>query len=59
MVDGCRCRQKKSRPHSIVSWNLSSSVALVSMHKVDLILGSIILGLFVVVALNGVIWSVV
>lgn len=34
-------------------------MALVYMRKVDLILGSIVLGILAVVIINGIIWNVV
>jgi hypothetical protein len=42
-----------------IPWNVSSRVALGCMRRFDLMLGSAILAVLVVVIINGIVWSVV
>jgi hypothetical protein len=57
VVDGCRCRQRKTSPHSIVPWNDSPRAMLASMRKIDRWLGGVILAGLAAAALIGFIFG--
>jgi len=46
-------------PLLVVPWNTSYHVALVYMYNVDLILGSVILTILLVVIIDDLVWSIV
>jgi hypothetical protein len=52
----------KGRTKPTVPWNFTKCVALVYMQKleqIDLMLGSVVLGVLVVVIINGIVWNIV
>jgi hypothetical protein len=55
-------RQGSNEANRIVPWNFTNCVALVYMQKleqIDLMLGSVVLGVLVVVIINGIVWNIV
>jgi hypothetical protein len=49
----------EERSKCIVAWNFISCVALTNMHKMDLMLGSVVVGLLLAVMITGIVGIIV